>query len=308
MDVSSTPILLVGYNRPDKFVQLINSLRVSKPPKILVAIDGPKHGNFEDAERVLAVRASVSTIDWTDDIEIRERQFNMGLRLAMIDGISWAVSKEGKVIVVEDDVIVGPNFIDFCTYYLNKFKSDRSIGQINGWNQVPYEVSNSNGQDCRLSIYNTSYAWATWADRWDLFDDKLEWGLEESLARLSKITGSYRSAIQWRLNFKNANEFLVDSWSYRWLATMWSHQMWCVTPNRSLITYDGQCGGTHTRTTKSHFQNEVDAGSLKELLGNSNYIKVDGPSEKWLRRQYFDDSLKGLLKTFGARYLLKIIK
>jgi hypothetical protein len=302
------PVLLVGYNRPDKFIQLIESLRLSKPSKILIAIDGPKSQNLQDELRVSEVLSAVNKIDWTDDIEIRKRPHNLGLRVAMIDAVSWAVSREGKVIVVEDDVIVGPNFTNFCNYTLSKFKDDHSVGQINGWNQVPYEIPKSKNKICRLSLYNTSYAWATWADRWELYDDNLTWATSKSIKEMRNITGSFRSSIQWRINFKNAQELLVDSWSYRWLATMWSHGMSSVTPNSNLITYDGHLDGTHTRTKRREFNNKVDEVSQFESLQINDPIELDRDAEEWLRKVYFDDSIKGLIKTIGARQVLKLLK
>lgn len=306
----SVPVLLVAYNRPERFKQLISSLRNSKPPTVLIAIDGPKPGNLVDIKRVSEVRCLVNEIDWTDDVEVRVRPHNFGLRAAMVDAISWGISMKGRLIIVEDDVVVGPNFLEFCNIALDKYESNPRIGQINGWNQVPHGLIDRNlrKSDCLISVYNSSFAWATWADRWSLYDDSISWGLNSSLREIKEITGSLSSALQWRLNFKNASELLVDSWSYRWLASLWSQRMWCVSPTQSLVTYEGHFDGTHTRLKVKQKQNPVYNKKFKDFVIPVDNFEVDPNSETWLRKVYFDDSFKGLLKTISFRQVLRILK
>jgi hypothetical protein len=46
--LSQKPLLVLGYNRPEKTIQLINRLRTLEPQTILFAVDGPKYGNSVD--------------------------------------------------------------------------------------------------------------------------------------------------------------------------------------------------------------------------------------------------------------------
>ena len=61
---TSEPLLLIGFNRPELFGQLIARLSETQPSKIYVAIDGPRVGNPTDLEKVTATRDLVNSIDW----------------------------------------------------------------------------------------------------------------------------------------------------------------------------------------------------------------------------------------------------
>ena len=301
-----TPILLLGYNRPEKFRNLITSISCVQPREVLIAIDGPKKNQI-DQLRVAEVHNAIGTINWKCNIDLLIRDSNLGLKRAVTEAISWAINKEGRIIVLEDDVIVGPNFIDYCRIALTQYSEEKCIGQVNGWNQVPYLNSSRKELYCQKSIYNTSYAWATWEDRWRMYDETLEWGLNVSLKELSEICGSSRAAWQWKINFRNASDNLVDSWSYRWLATMWSQRWYSLSPSRSLVTYCGYDEGTHTRTSRVRFQNLVDSEFLPLDPVSFTDAKINEYAESWLRKKYFNDSIFGVCRSIIARLVLLAI-
>ena len=53
---TTEPLLLIAFNRPDHFEQLIERLRETRPQRIFVAIDGPRPGHATDADRVQRTR------------------------------------------------------------------------------------------------------------------------------------------------------------------------------------------------------------------------------------------------------------
>ena len=73
------PVLILAYNRPDQIRGLIDSMRPYAPKSVLVGIDGPRDNSI-DKERVQKVIQEVEAINWTDDIQILERNSNLGLR------------------------------------------------------------------------------------------------------------------------------------------------------------------------------------------------------------------------------------
>lgn len=304
--MTTPPILLLAYNRPEKFSDLLCSLRESRPKLVYVSFDGPKEDET-DAAKVAHTRESLTLIDWPCDLRILKHDSNIGIRKSVTHAVSRVLNENDSVVVIEDDVRVGPNFLRFCSFHLDKYRNEKKIGQINGWNQVPYSVTTDRTIDCRLSVYNTSYAWATWSDRWAYYDDTLSWGLAADLRQIKEITGSMRSAMQWRLNFKNANDLLVDSWSYRWLASLWSRSSYCITPSKSQITYTGFDDGTHTRSRRRVSQNPVDEDEAKASNFNCKNPRMDQLAERWLRESYFNDSLYGVTKTILARKILQTL-
>ena len=56
------PILILTYNRPKKFLRVIESLRSLKPKKIYISCDGPK--NSEDIIKISCIRKNILKITW----------------------------------------------------------------------------------------------------------------------------------------------------------------------------------------------------------------------------------------------------
>ena len=104
------PVLLLLFNRPDSARGLITKLRESAPKKVLIAIDGPRANSFNDHKMVEEVIEIAETINWTDDITFRIRESNLGLRAAVTDAVTWAMSAHGRAIVLEEDTLPSSDF------------------------------------------------------------------------------------------------------------------------------------------------------------------------------------------------------
>ncbi|MEY3796338.1 MAG: hypothetical protein RLZZ170_352, partial [Actinomycetota bacterium] len=243
--MESAPVLLLAYNRPEKLSQLIQRIRVLRPSVLLVSVDGPKISKPGDKDLVLATQKIIQSIDWDVKIETRFREENIGLRLAVQDSVNWAISQYGKVIVIEDDAVPGPQLLDFFNFNLQKFADDQKVMHVSGYNVVPPQnLLSETGS--RFSRYPESFAWATWERAWKHYDENLTWGLESSVRDIAKITGSTTSALRWKLNFHDAAAGRIGSWAYRWISSMWSQNGTTVAPNRNLLSYSGFDEGTHT--------------------------------------------------------------
>jgi hypothetical protein len=165
------PVLLLGFNRPQKMAQLIAALSVSKPSQVLIGVDGPRVNNAKDADLVRLTQETAELITWPSTVVTRFRNENLGLRAAVVDAVTWATSEYGKVIVIEDDCIPGPDFVPFSTNMLERFENEPRIGHINGYNLVASENLSSPGSPIRLTRYPESYAWATWERAWKNYDN-----------------------------------------------------------------------------------------------------------------------------------------
>jgi hypothetical protein len=245
--MTKAPVLLLGYNRPEQMTGLIKSLEAHKPKLILLAVDGPRDTKQNDFELVKRTQETISLITWDAQVLTRFRKSNMGLRRAVVDAVNWATTTYGNVIVLEDDVRVGPELLDFLNFNLDKFNMNEKIAHINGYNLVPVEYLSQPDRQSRLSIYPESYAWATWERAWKKYDDDLTWAKNASISDIKKVCGSTIGALRWKQNFADAASERIDTWAYRWLASMWEHNWAMISPNKNLSSYHGNIGGTHTR-------------------------------------------------------------
>lgn len=305
---NETPVLLLGYNRPHQMRGLIKSLAPLKPKLILLAIDGPRSNRPNDVELVSQTRELASEITWDAEIRTRFRKSNLGLRRAVVDAVTWANDEYGRVIVLEDDVRAGPQLLDFLNYNLNAHRESAKIAHINGYNLVPEEHLTYPDNASRLSIYPESYAWATWERAWQKYDDDLTWAKNALLSDLEKICGSKIGALKWKQNFADAAAERIDTWAYRWLASMWEHKWLMVSPNRNITTYEGWTGGTHTTLRLSHRTQDVT--TLQIDVNNLNFgcFESDTKADQWLRQQIFNETLVGLVKSGVNSILLRLKK
>ena len=301
----TTPLLILAYNRPDKVQRLIERLRSQAPQHLMIAVDGPKPGN-DDAARVAAVQKAIGSIDWTDDVETRFRPFNLGLRRAVVDAVSWAVDKHGQAIVIEEDVLPGRHFEGYANHMLENFRDDDRIAHISGYNIVPPDALTANGRHSRLTIYPESVAWATWARSWDTFDDSMEWAMNATVADLAKITGSRVSALRWKQHFSDANSDRISTWAYRWIASMWSKGALTLSPNRNLVTYAGFDEGTNSRMKAPWTELELYSGTDIEMLTTD--VERDLRADAWLSANVFGGSAAGVVRGAAISAVLELRK
>jgi hypothetical protein len=302
--MGETPVLILAYNRPDQIRGLVDSLRVHKPKKIMVGIDGPKD-KPGDRDAVAEVNSEIEKIDWTDDIEMLNRQSNIGIRFAVPEAVSWAINKHGQVIVLEDDIRPGPEFFDFMKYALAEFRHSETVGHISGYNLVPKKFLTKPNDRIRASIYPESYAWATWARAWDKYDDSLEWAVSQSNSDLAKRVGSWAGSAVWSMNFKDAKSGAISTWAYRWVSSLWKNELVSLGPNRNMANYAGNASGTHTRFAPNWIEPLVESIGL---LRNDNNVAIDVIADHWVSRNCFRASPFGVLRRTGESVILNCKK
>ena len=302
---NETPVLLLGYNRPYQMRGLIQSLAPLKPKLILFSVDGPKTNRPRDAELVRQTQELINEITWDAEIHTRFRDCNLGLRRAVVDAITWASSDFGKVIVLEDDVRAGPQLLDFLNYNLEKYENQREIAHINGYNLVPANHITKPQVGSRLSIYIESYAWATWERAWQNYDDDLVWAKNASINELKSICGTRFGALKWKQNFSNAAASRIDTWAYRWLATIWANRFKIVSPNLNISSYHGRTDGTHTFFKVRYHEQDVNHLEIKQ---DGEVITVDKLADSWLKRNIFKETVMGVANGVAISELLKVKK
>ena len=129
------PIALFVYVRVSTLKKTIKHLRknnLSKFSNLYIFSDGYK--SDLDKKNVNNVRRYLKKIKGFNKIKIIFRKRNLGLAKNIVRGVSEVIQKYEKTIVLEDDVIVSPNFLCFMNLSLDKFKNEKKIWHINGWN------------------------------------------------------------------------------------------------------------------------------------------------------------------------------
>lgn len=287
---------------------LITAISDARPPVVLVAIDGPKKDSNVDLENVRRSQQCVELINWKSKIETRFQNTNLGLKVAVSDAVSWAISEYGSVIVIEDDLVPGQQMIPYANYMVKKFKSEAAVAHINLYNIVPSNSLHNVDSHSRLTRFPESYCWATWERSWVNYDDSLEWGLNCSIKELSKITGNTRGALRWKMNFQDAASGRIQTWAYRWISTIWSKNQYASAPNVNLSCYQGWERGTHTFRRPKFDELPIKFLDFEKSMIENLSLKLDMSAENYMARNVFGETFVGLLDATASTLVMKIIR
>lgn len=240
------PILLFTYNRAGHTRDLIESLKRNHEAamsRLYIYSDGAK--SAEDEEAVNEVRQYIEQIDGFASIDIVKSKTNRGLANSVIAGVTQVVNKHGKVIVLEDDLVVAPYFLQFMNDALNAYENEERVGHI----QACDFTQDASLPPTFLIKWTGSWGWATWKRAWKLFDPdgrKLLAQLEErQLTRTFDFGGNYPYTRMLRRQIAGQN----NSWAIRWNATLFLNDILSLNVGRSLVNNNGfdgsgtNCGG-----------------------------------------------------------------
>lgn len=209
------PVLLFVYNRPAHVERCVASLRqstVAADSPLIVFSDGAK--GERDCAQVAEVRDFIRTIEGFKSVEIRENPVNMGLAANIINGVTDCVERFGKVIVVEDDLVLSPCFLEYMNKALELYADVEGVVNINshvleGPQRFP---------DNFLISFADSWGWATWKRGWDLFEpdgtvllDKIK-----TMRGTKRFNMGYHFVRMLREQIEGKN----NSWAIRWNASL----------------------------------------------------------------------------------------
>ena len=114
------PILLFVFNRPEHTQKTIQSLKkneLAPNSRLFIYSDAAKDKHHEI--NVEKVRSYIKNIDGFKDITIIENDYNLGLATSVITGVTNIVKEFGKIIVLEDDLVTSPYFLNFMNASLD---------------------------------------------------------------------------------------------------------------------------------------------------------------------------------------------
>ena len=113
-------VLIIGYQRKKEIQAVIKSVSKFKPDKVYLAMDGPKTNNEISKLNCEKARdAALKGINWECEIYTKFSSSNCGLRKFMFSSIDWFFTFEKEGLILEDDILIHPQFIDFAKKFIN---------------------------------------------------------------------------------------------------------------------------------------------------------------------------------------------
>jgi hypothetical protein len=244
------PLAIFVYNRLEHTKNLLSSLEkctLCDQTDVFIFSDGVSNDWKTKEAKVGQLRQYLTTYKKHHpfkSLTIIKRRHNLGLANSVIQGTTYVIKHYGKVIVLEDDLIVTKDFLLFMNEGLRYYEKHKRIWSICAHTEL-MEFPKSYKQDIYLALRAGSWGWATWENRWS----RVDWEVKDykcfmrnPIAKLLwKLGGSDRLAM-----LEKQMKGDLDSWAIRWEYAALKHHMYTVRPIHCRVRNCGLDGsGVH---------------------------------------------------------------
>lgn len=257
------PIVLFTFKRPEHTRRTLESLAQNlefAASPLFIYCDGPR--NEAEAAQVDETRKLVR--DWPHPNKtIIERDRNWGLANSVIEGVSEICECFGRVIVVEDDLIVSPVFLNYLNTALERYADEPKVMQVSAH---MFPVSIQTQYDAVMLPFTTSWGWATWDRAWKHFYPSMSGYEKLKASRVLRRKFDLDGAYPYFRMLKRQACGKVDSWAIRWYLNVFLLDGLVVYPLHSLVRHEGYDDtATHAARRNQSVTNEVWLGAINEL-------------------------------------------
>jgi hypothetical protein len=235
------PLVLFAFNRPthlERTIEAVSQSPLAARTPLIAFSDGP--ATDRDGSRVEQVRRVLKGVRGFASVEVVERPKNLGLARSVIGGVTEVLDAHGRAVVLEDDLLVSPRFLEVMNDLLASYAEQETVFSVTGYNyparlvRVPSDYSYS----IYFSPRASSWGWGTWKDRWS----RVDWDVAD-FEQFSKDACARR---RFDLGGADLSEMLedqmagrVDSWAIRWCYASFRLGRVNVYPVKSLVTNIG---------------------------------------------------------------------
>lgn len=243
--MSTAPIILFVYNRPDHTLRTLKALEnnnLASESELFIYADAAK--NEQSKASVEQVREIISRNWKFKTVTLILRESNCGLAANVIDGVTKIVKQYGQVIVLEDDLVTSPFALEYFNDALELYRHQDQVMQISGYG-YPVKDIETLPETFFFRVAN-SWGWATWDRAWNHFNSDINTLTDDFTAEQI-----HQFSIEGKENFwKQVKEFKagkINSWAIRWYASVFKNNGLVLYPRNSLTQNIGNDGsGTHT--------------------------------------------------------------
>jgi putative methyltransferase (TIGR04325 family) len=292
------PIVLFIYNRPHYLLQTLESLAknsLAKDSTLIIYADGVKeNATEEDITKINETRTVAKSKQWCKEINIIEKEKNLGLANSIIEGVTEIVNKHGKVIVLEDDLELSPYFLQFMNDGLAVYENNEKVWSVGACNFFAH--GNKIPETFFIPIPDC-WGWATWKDRWQYFEpdsNKLIKLLKEkNLVDDFNLGGAY----DFMGMLESQAQGKISSWAIRWQAVAYLKNAYSLYPKCAVTNHIGiDESATHSQGADySH----LITFPLESIKVERKELEIDFWVMRFMKETYI---------SFGKKVNIKVVK
>ncbi len=284
-----TAVLFLIFNRLDTTKHVFEAIRLTRPPRLYIAADGPRDSRPGEDNKVKAVRDYViGHIDWDCEVKTLFREKNLGCKYGVSGGIDWFFENEEMGIILEDDCLPHPSFFMFCEELLERYHEDQRIGIISGDN---FQFGKRRTSDSYyFSRYAHIWGWASWRRTWKKYDVAMkQWPYVKKNDFLSDILRHKKQVRYWTKIFNDVFNNKIDTWDYQLYFACLINSMLNIMPNDNLISNIG-FGDNASHTSQINKFSEMPVSEMSFPLLHPAVVIRDALADSVTEREQFTQS------------------
>lgn len=267
------PVVLFVYNRINHTQQVLETLNDNidaDKSELFIFSDAPADNT--EMQNVNRVREYIDKYRHNSKfkrVEIIYAKKNKGLSASLIEGITQVINRYGKIIVLEDDLVLAPDFLLFMNRALDYYENDDKIWSISGFTPN-LKILRNYKHDVFCGCRGYCWGWATWKNRFE----KVDWEVNtyNSFIKDKKARKEFnRGGMDMTPLLKMQHEGKVNSWAIRWCYQEYLENMLTIFPRYSKVKNTGFDGSGTNSGSGNVFRAEL----KEEREWNFDYDEKD---------------------------------
>ena len=274
-------ILILGFDRPKVLERTVESLKRNSSfseANLVLSLDGPRDN--KDVEAVTECREVFD--QFAREIHQVTKLYsdtNQGLRIKVIESVTEAFETVDKLLVLEDDCLIGEISLDFFNWGFEQMNARDDTRVISGTYLGP-----SKSNKAFLATRFSSWGWATTKETWHRFLESSysQVTLSELKSEIARLTAKdpFPYRYEYRRITKNLNK--LDSWAIPFDLFLRSENLLAIKPTVNQIQNIG-FGDNATHTARGSSLS-IEAGGLDvpklQLAGRDESVRIER-AEAW---------------------------
>ena len=227
-------------NKLDAVITSLSENSEASSTALYIFQDGPR--NDSDLKEINRILEFTNNIKGFREIKVYKNEVNLGLSKSITSGLTKFFETHTRAIVLEDDLVVSRNFLNYMNSGLDLYENENDVASIHGY--LYPTISNMpqtfflRGADC--------WGWATWRRAWKRFNNDGRYLLKKIQESKDREIFDFEGYGGYINMLQDANEGRNDSWAIKWYTSTFLEEMYTLYPGKTLVKNIGMDGtGVH---------------------------------------------------------------
>jgi hypothetical protein len=234
--------------------------------------------NDDEARAVERVRRLFDNLQGFKKVNLFPARMNKGMANSVIDGVTKVLQEHDDIIVLEDDLVVSPDFLQFMNAALKTYKDRSDIWSISGYTPRLQELEGDGRNGVFVVPRAQCWGWATGSDRWETVD----WEVSDfsRLAQSKELRKEFdKGGNDLFRTLEMERRERIESWAVRWAYAAAKQSRWTVNPMQSKVQNIG------LKSSESHVGWHDERHNV-ELHSNATVIDPDVRADETLVKAF----------------------